>query len=108
MTLITEMEEHADILVNQLGSKNDGLTFLNGMFFVPSFAKTMVPFLKDMFMADACHLQLGKYTLFSCYGITANANSPTCPQLLLQFYLATKTALRGSSFGNSVLTCTQR
>ena len=25
-------------------------------------------------MADACHLQFGKYTLFSCYGITANAN----------------------------------
>jgi hypothetical protein len=68
------MEEHADILVNQLGSKNDGLSFLNGMFFVPSFAKTTVPFLKDMFMADACHLQFGKYTLFSCYGITANAN----------------------------------
>jgi hypothetical protein len=68
------MEEHADLLVNQLGSKNDGLTFLNGMFFVPLFAKTRVPFLKDMFMADACHLQFGKYTLFSCYGITANAN----------------------------------
>ena len=25
-------------------------------------------------MADACHLNFGKYTLFSCYGITANAN----------------------------------
>jgi hypothetical protein len=26
-------------------------------------------------MADACHLNFGKYTLFSCYGITANSNA---------------------------------
>jgi len=25
-------------------------------------------------MADACHLNFGKYTLFCCYGVTANAN----------------------------------
>jgi len=25
-------------------------------------------------MADACHLNFGKYTLFSCYGITANCH----------------------------------
>jgi hypothetical protein len=26
-------------------------------------------------MADACHLNFGKYTLFSCYGVTANSNA---------------------------------
>ena len=26
-------------------------------------------------MADACHLNFGKYTLFSCYGITSNGNT---------------------------------
>ena len=67
-------EEHEEVLVRQLGSKNDGFQFLNGIFFVPSFAQKTVPHLKDMFMADACHLNFGKYTLFSCYGITANAN----------------------------------
>ena len=67
-------EDHQEFLVNQLGSKNDGLNFLNGIFFVPSFAPETVPHLKDMFMANACHLKFGKYTLFSCYGITANAN----------------------------------
>ena len=67
-------EDHQEFLVDQLGSKNDGLNFLNGIFFVPSFAPQTVPHLKDMFMADACHLNFGKYTLFSCYGITANAN----------------------------------
>jgi len=25
-------------------------------------------------MADACHLNFGKYTMFACYGVTANAN----------------------------------
>jgi hypothetical protein len=25
-------------------------------------------------MADACHLNFGKYTMFACYGATANAN----------------------------------
>ncbi len=49
-----------------------------------SFAQKTVPHLKDMFMADACHLNFGKYTLFSCYGITANANmSPVAFAILL-------------------------
>jgi len=25
-------------------------------------------------MADACHLNFGKYAMFACYGVTANAN----------------------------------
>jgi hypothetical protein len=25
-------------------------------------------------MTDACHLNFGKYALFSCYGVTANSN----------------------------------
>ena len=33
-----------------------------------------MPELKRLVMADACHLNFGKYTLYSCYGITANAN----------------------------------
>ncbi len=26
-------------------------------------------------MTDACHLHFGKYTLFLCYGMTANSNA---------------------------------
>jgi hypothetical protein len=51
------------------------LKFLNGIFFAPSFAKATVPHLQKVFMADACHLNFGKYTLFSCYGVTANSNA---------------------------------
>ena len=40
------LEEHKDLLVKQLGSKNDGISFINGIFFVPLFAQKTVPFLK--------------------------------------------------------------
>ena len=35
---------------------------------------TTVTELKRVFMADACHVHFGNYTLFSCYGVTANGN----------------------------------
>jgi hypothetical protein len=41
----------------------------------PSFVKEMVPHLQKVLMADACHLNFGKYTLFPCYGITTNSNA---------------------------------
>ncbi len=64
------------LLVNQLGYKSqDGTTrFLHGVFFTPSFTQKTVPELQTLFVADACHLNFGKYTMFTCYGITANAN----------------------------------
>jgi hypothetical protein len=66
-------KEHKDLLVLQLGSKNQCLKFVHGVFFAPSFLKQTVPHLQRLFMADACHLNFGKYTLFSCYEVTANA-----------------------------------
>jgi hypothetical protein len=34
-----------------------------------------MPFLQQVFHADACHMSFGKYTLYSCYGTTANCNT---------------------------------
>jgi len=70
-------KKHDSQIMQRLGTPNDesSLKFLNGIFFVPSFAKETVPHLQKVFMADACHLNFGKYTLFSCYGVTANANA---------------------------------
>jgi hypothetical protein len=34
-----------------------------------------VPHLQRLFQADACHMNFGKYTLYSCYGTTANCNT---------------------------------
>ena len=63
------------MLVNQLGYKSQECTrFLHGVFFTPSFSQKTVPELQTLFTADACHLNFGKYTMFTCYGITANAN----------------------------------
>ena len=69
--------EHESQLFARLGTPADNLRlkFLNGILFAPSFVKTTVPHLQKVFMADACHLNFGKYTLFSCYGITANSNA---------------------------------
>ncbi len=66
--------DHYALLVNQLGLKTQDSRFFHGVFFTPSFTKTTVPKLQSLFTADACHLNFGKYTLFACYGVTANAN----------------------------------
>ena len=70
-------KEHKDQIFPQLGSPADQnrLQFLNGIFFAPSFVKQTVPHLQKVFMADACHLHFGKYTLFLCHGMTANSNA---------------------------------
>jgi len=58
------------LLINQLGYKNQATRFLHGVFFTHSFLQKTVPELQTLFMADACHLNFGKYTMFTCYGIT--------------------------------------
>ncbi len=70
----TWKKENYVLLVNQLGYKTTIGHFLRGVFYVPSFTKATVPELQTVFMADACHLNLRKNTMFSCYGVTANAN----------------------------------
>ena len=63
------------LLVNKLGYKTqEGTRFLHGVFFTPSFSQKTVPELQTLFMPDVCHLNFGKYTMFTCCGITANTN----------------------------------
>jgi hypothetical protein len=45
------------------------------MFFSTSAAQEVVPHLQRVLQADACHMNFGKYTLYSCYGTTANCNT---------------------------------
>ena len=53
------------------------LKFLSGIIFAMSNAQRTVPHphLQTVFQADACHMNFGKYTLYSCYGTTANGNT---------------------------------
>jgi hypothetical protein len=68
------MNENSKILPQQLGWNSDNVSFLDGVKFAPLFVQKTVPCLQKKGMADACHLNFGKYTLFSCYGVTANSN----------------------------------
>jgi hypothetical protein len=49
--------------------------FCGGLFFSMSYSNAVVPYLQNVFQADAAHMNFGNYTLFSCYGSTANANT---------------------------------
>jgi hypothetical protein len=60
--------------MEQLGPKGVNVSFLHGIYFLSSFLQATVPELQHLVMADACHLNFGKYTLYLCYSITANAN----------------------------------
>jgi hypothetical protein len=62
------------VLVNQLGYKTSTGQFLHGVCYAPSFSKATVSELQKVFTADACRLNFGKYPMFSCYGVTSNAN----------------------------------
>jgi hypothetical protein len=41
------------------------LKFFSGVLFLTSGARKAVPFLQRVFQADACHMNFGKYTLYS-------------------------------------------
>jgi hypothetical protein len=49
--------------------------FVSGVFFSTSGARTTVPHLQQVYQADAAHMSFGKYTLYSCYGTTANGTT---------------------------------
>ena len=69
--------ENRELTIEKLDRKDDCAQYLHGIYFTPSFVQKTVPELKWLFMADACHVDFGKYTVFSCYGITANGNMPS-------------------------------
>ncbi len=56
-------------------SETEDKDFLSGVFLSIAPAKDTVPLLQKVFQADAAHINFGKYTLYSCYGITANCNA---------------------------------
>jgi hypothetical protein len=67
------MNDNSVILLKQLGWNSNNVSFLGGVMFAPSFVQKIIPHLQKTYMADACHLNFGKYTLFSCYGVTVNS-----------------------------------
>jgi hypothetical protein len=49
--------------------------YVGGIFIATSTSKQNVPLLQTLYQSDAAHMNFGKYTLYSCYGITANCNA---------------------------------
>ena len=67
-------KENYNKLVFELGASGDSYQFLNGIMFATSASKVSVLMLQNVIQADAAHMNFGKYTLYSAYGNTANAN----------------------------------
>jgi hypothetical protein len=63
------------LLVPAHGTMTTPLTFVSGICFSVNGAWNVVPHLQRVFQANACHMNFGKYTLYLCYGTTANCNT---------------------------------
>jgi hypothetical protein len=58
---------------------SDQNCFVTGIFISLSTARATVPLLQPVYQADAAHTNFGKYTLYSCYGVSSNGNTfPVC------------------------------
>ena len=57
-------KDRRELLMEQLGPKCVDVDFLHGIFFAPSFLQSAIPELQRLVMADTCHLNFRKYTLF--------------------------------------------
>ncbi len=68
-----EMLQQGGLGIQMIGEPTP--TFCAGVFFSMSYSQAAVPHLQDVFQADAAHTNFGKYTLYSCYGSTANGNT---------------------------------
>jgi hypothetical protein len=74
---LANMEMLEDVGLGKNYGDDEGAvpTFLCGIFLSISGVKNTVPLLQAVYQADAAHMNFGKYTLYSCYGITANCNA---------------------------------
>ncbi len=72
-------EENEEILaqggLGPLSFGKEKPKFVTGLFFSTMLARTVVPLLQTTYQANAAHMSFRKYTLFLCYGITANSNT---------------------------------
>ncbi len=68
-----DMLQYAGLGMPMFGE--DQPIFCGGILFSMSFSKHAVPYLQDVFQVDAAHCNFGKYTLYLCYGTTANCNT---------------------------------
>jgi hypothetical protein len=73
MSITNDMLQHGGLGIQMIAKPIP--KFCGGVFFSMSYSNAVVPHLQDVVQADAAHMNFGKYTLYSCYGSTANANT---------------------------------
>ncbi len=91
-----DMLQYAGLGIPMYGEEQP--IFCGGVLFAMSFSKHAVPYLQDVFQADAAHCNFGKYTLYLCYGTTANCN--TAP-VVFGILFGNEDKMAGRLFGNS-------
>ena len=67
-------KKHRKFIELEFGKDDEDIRFVTGIMVVPSFSVAAVPLLQRVFQADAAHMNIGKYTLYSMYSATANNN----------------------------------
>jgi hypothetical protein len=73
---VTKWRRENSVFINRyFGTADKNRRFLLGIFFAPSTSNATNANLQDLVQADAAHLDFGKYTLYSAYGSTANAQA---------------------------------
>ena len=65
------MRNNATFIDEHLGTEQQNLRFVEGIVFAPSTSRRTVPQLQSVYQADAAHLNWGKYTLYSAYGMSS-------------------------------------
>ena len=66
--------KHREFIELEFGNDEDDTKFVTGILFAPSFSVAIFPLLQRVVQADAAHMNIGKYTLYSMYSATANCN----------------------------------
>jgi hypothetical protein len=69
------MVDNADFVDEHFGKEDADCRFILGILFAPQTSARYSHHLQNLYQADAAHLQFGKYTFYSAYGTTANANA---------------------------------
>ena len=67
-------KKNREFIELEFGNEDDNVQFVTGIIFAPSFSVATVPLLQRVIQADAAHMNIGKYTLYSMYSATANCN----------------------------------
>ncbi len=67
-------KQNRDFIEVEFGKEDEDTKFVTGILFAPSFSVASCPLLQRVIQADAAHMNIGKYTLYSMYSATANCN----------------------------------